>query len=902
MRKTNYFLLAAFLGLFLLTRFVSAQNYFVLNNSAKRVGDSIFQLTPSSAWKNGSVWFQKRLDLKSNFLVIAELNFGSRTTNGADGMAFVLQPLSANQGSSGGGMGYWGVKPSMAVEFDDFQNPGWDPTEDHIALVQNGDIYHYTLNTISGPHKLSYSLEDGKWHTAAFQWSASSKKFRCVFDGIEIFDKTIDMVKDVFKDSSFVYFGFTGATGDKFNAHQVKINKFQIKIENSCELGIDSLLVQHVSCFGGKDGQIFLSDTGGQGEVSYKWNPTSIGTTSKANNLKAGRYLAVATDSQGCKDQLWININEPAAIVTDLTSSKSACKGTNSGEIELTSKNHKGELSWSISPKTSTTNSSILGPKIIYSGLPPDQYTIIQTDTSNCKDTSLIIVKEGDKIYGQIDTSINTCSDLSLGIIKTSALTGIQPFTWLISPSVGSQLTVNGGRNAYFENLQKGTYRIYLIDSVGCGDTINTRVESVKSIQSRIDSVGASCEINNGFINASTSNGIPPYSWSINPVDGNFSANNNNSEIVFANLKSGDYTFQITDSLGCRDTLKAVVSNYSISANITSTDVACKYGKLGRIDVECLNGTLPFNWAIIPNDGTILEKSLVEKYEFTNLKAGNYTLLLVDSNGCKDTLATLINQINAELQVSNIKNSCFKGEKGRFEGLAVSGKQPYNWSLEPMAFGISQTTYNIRKTYENVPAGNYSLILKDANDCLDSQIITVKEIPKINLQIDSFAGDIYNGEVTFHSTINPSGKYYYQWSPPEIFGSQVNSKNPKVMVKGGQQIQLLVSDTNGCYELVDYKVFGDVENIHHYAPNAFTPDGNTLNETYKAKGNFSSVRYKVFNLWGECLFVSTASEPEWNGYYMNYAVPEGVYVIISDMYWDSLKIRKVIAKDVTLLR
>ena len=90
---------------------------------------------------------------------------------GADGIAFIMQPVSNSEGSSGGGLGYMGISPSIGVEFDTWDNPEYgDPTSsDHAAIVTNGDgNTHLETVTLS-------NIEDGQYHDFIFNWVASTK-------------------------------------------------------------------------------------------------------------------------------------------------------------------------------------------------------------------------------------------------------------------------------------------------------------------------------------------------------------------------------------------------------------------------------------------------------------------------------------------------------------------------------------------------------------------------------------------------------------------------------------------------------------------------------------------------------------------------------------------------------
>ncbi|MEO8470666.1 MAG: T9SS type B sorting domain-containing protein [Chryseolinea sp.] len=66
-------------------------------------------------------------------------------------------------------------------------------------------------------------------------------------------------------------------------------------------------------------------------------------------------------------------------------------------------------------------------------------------------------------------------------------------------------------------------------------------------------------------------------------------------------------------------------------------------------------------------------------------------------------------------------------------------------------------------------------------------------------------------------------------------------------------------------------------NIYH--PSAFTPNGDGLNDTFQVFGQYTeSVEFKIFNRWGEMLFITTDLGVSWDGSYKGNAVPEGTYV------------------------
>ena len=72
-------------------------------------------LTVATNNQGVSIWSNQKIDLSKDFTISTELNFGTNDGSGADGIAFVLQPLSSDLGGWGGGIGYNGITPSLAV-------------------------------------------------------------------------------------------------------------------------------------------------------------------------------------------------------------------------------------------------------------------------------------------------------------------------------------------------------------------------------------------------------------------------------------------------------------------------------------------------------------------------------------------------------------------------------------------------------------------------------------------------------------------------------------------------------------------------------------------------------------------------------------------------------------------
>jgi gliding motility-associated-like protein len=190
---------------------------YIVNGDAITLSCNCYQLTPDINWRGGSVWNKNKIDLKNSFNYIFNVYLGTKDSDGADGIVFILQQVGTSIGAQGQGLGFLGISPSIGIPIDTYQNFDYnDPSYDHIGILKNGDLVYGTPNTLAGPVPAiadNPNIEDGKWHTLRVIWDAGTQVLSAEVDGVPRVQAKVDLVKDVFNNASEVYWGFSGATG-----------------------------------------------------------------------------------------------------------------------------------------------------------------------------------------------------------------------------------------------------------------------------------------------------------------------------------------------------------------------------------------------------------------------------------------------------------------------------------------------------------------------------------------------------------------------------------------------------------------------------------------------------------------------------------------------------------------
>jgi len=219
----------------------------------------------------------------------------------------------------------------------------------------------------------------------------------------------------------------------------------------------------------------------------------------------------------------------------------------------------------------------------------------------------------------------------------------------------------------------------------------------------------------------------------------------------------------------------------------------------------------------------------------------------------------------------------------------VTANATYQWYKDSIAIkGATSATYQVTDTN----AHYYNALITTNNQCITSEplLIAKSKLDKIKIPPDT----ALCGSDTLQLAPALEGIQY------SING--VGSQEVSIAKEGNYTIT--ATDVNGCQKVFNTLIIKqNCTDCDAYVPNAFTPNGDGLNDIFKAKPACftSAFNCRIFNRWGEQLFTSTNINHAWDGTYKGKKMAQGSYVYIIH-YKTASGINKIIKGIVVLMQ
>lgn len=484
-------------------------------------------------------------------------------------------------------------------------------------------------------------------------------------------------------------------------------------------------------CSGDCNGSILATNVaGGVPQYTFVWSDGQ--TSSTANGLCNGNYSVTITDANGCFNVIPASMTSPAPVTFTPNITQPSCNLCNGSAIV----NPVGGTApytylWSANNQTTSTATNLC------SGV----YDIQITDGNGCVNSTTVVVNNSTGITGETIVSTDvTCSGNCDGTINITAVGGTAPITynWVFPVSNSQSLT----------NLCAGTYFCNMIDATGCSRTASVVIGATTTLSVSPQISQSSCSSPTGSITVNVTGGTGgPYTYTWLP---------SGSTPTVANLAPGNYTLTVSDG-GCAQTQVYSVNSYSAPV-ITSTENNISCGALcdGNISITLSGGTPTYT----PQWST----GVTGTTSINGLCAGIYSVIVTDAAGCSAvknyTLTTVPTIAFSSPDLNNPQ--CHDDCNGSLTVIPVGGTMPYTFSWTPT--NVNSATTN------SLCAGNYSIIVTDANGCAASDTYSLINPPTLSLTAvvtDASCNTVSDGAIDITVT-GGSAPINYNWTPGNI--------------------------------------------------------------------------------------------------------------------------------------
>jgi hypothetical protein len=492
--------------------------------------------------------------------------------------------------------------------------------------------------------------------------------------------------------------------------------------------------------------------------ISFLQNPTIL----NAQSIHAGIYSVVVTDLNGCSAaaNTTVVVNQPPSIFAG--SNSPVCVGLPIQFFVTPGMTYK----WSGPQAFSSTlqNPSIPSALSANGGT----YNVTVTDTHGCSASTSTSVT----ILSNPNAFATNDSPKCEGATITLNSSGGTSYSWS-----GPNGFVSTNKSPILTNIQlnqAGNYTVTVTGSNGCKASKTTPVVVIEGPNAFADNTGPACIGQDVDLYAS---GGSDYLWS--GPNGYYTNDQNPTLFDLKLTDAGTYTVTITNNTGCSATASTELIVNAVSLTISDTDENC---------AGCNNGSATVS-ASGANNYTYLWSNGKTTSTITGLSPGVYSVAVTGSNGCSAIAVATINAFNC-LTITltpTVTNAVCHGQNG-MASIVITGGAPPTTTL---------WSNNANTNTITAPAGTYSVLVTDANNCAESIQVTITEPDKLITTVMPFpvtCEGLCNG-VASATAIGGVKPYSWNWN--------TGSKLKDIFNLCPGQYSITVIDANNCINIVN---------------------------------------------------------------------------------------------------
>lgn len=597
------------------------------------------------------------------------------------------------------------------------------------------------------------------------------------------------------------------------------------------------------------------------GGTSWSTTTAIVGNSFTYTTAAAGTYDFRITDGQGCQaiTQIVVDPISSPDITSLVQTADILCNGDAGASIQVNLDTTQGTAPFNISV-VNTTTATNFGTQT--SGLPAGTYEITVTDSKSCTDMETIVISEPDAITYDINLVPITCNPATgtdPGSITVENMNGgTAEYTYYLTGNNGhsdSYATTSGGEDHTFAILEFGIYEIDVIDANGCSvRTTNIIASPPDDLDIDVSTATADCAtggtaivtVTTAILGTNYEFGIldsfgVPYASTYFPPDAPSGPTH-----TFTGLTPGiTYTFVVHDITTDCYYFETAAAPIDSPSNLTSTldavnNVTCTGSADGNVSFSFDNydgGATSVDYEIFNSQSNVSAGITgsspvnppavgtgVSVNNLGPLPYGVYYILFTEVggafNGCTTSSAqfTITESTNLLSVTATLEqNDNCNVNAGQVSAIGQFGTAPYEYQIAlntdpaPTAITWAGSSVNVF----NVEGGNYTVYIKDANNCIQSDDVTVPTDPSPEISVaanDQCTAD--EGGFSVDITLDVAGVAPHAISidggAPQAAPGLVNAGDTMTVsnLSSGPHTFAIV-DQNGC---------GETENITLFPP------------------------------------------------------------------------------------
>ncbi len=645
-------------------------------------------------------------------------------------------------------------------------------------------------------------------------------------------------------------------------------------------------LITNVSCFGACDGQIVITPSGGTpfttgSPYTYAWS--SGGNSFTESNLCVGNYTVRVTDANGCFIDSTFTVIEPANLTAITASQNANCSSPDgyAAVFNVTGGTGPYTYDWGAGPTTNDTLFNLI----------PGNYSVTVTDAAvpvGCAITFNITVGNNPSFTASITSStIPSCNG---GANGTATADGSDPtatylFQWDATASNQTSQTAGG--------LAANTYTVTVTDqATGCTDQATITIGEPTPVVVTATSPITICSSQSASLTATGSGGSGSgytYNWD----NGTFIG----ATYTVSPLVNTTYTVFAIDANGCTSASVNVdvIVRFPLSVVASPSDTNICLGQSATINATAFFG-LGSNYQFAWSNGFNGPSQVVSPTVTTV-----YTVFLND--GCSPQVSATVT-INIDplpvidFLVDDIDGCESPQQLFTFHNIPGATDSTLTWtfgdgtSISGLATNFNPNVDTVTHTYSS-GSGTFDVTLTvtttaAAGNCTNTlpkpAYITIHQNPIADFTMNPNPATMFDPTIDFFDQSTSFAAppiLSYAWDIGGLDSSFL--QNPTYTFPsdtGNYLIYLTVTDFNGCMDTSSntVTVLGE---FGIYVPNAFTPDGDALNDGFFPNGfgiSDQDYTFFIFDRWGEVIYESHSKFEPWTGTYKGKIVQNGVYV------------------------